>query len=320
MDNVAFYAHAGTRENTRKSYQAAVKHFLDWGGLLPTNSEQIAQYLVSHAQSHAISTLRLRLAALAQWHINQGFFDPTKDTLVKKVFRGIQHEHPKQQKQAKPLLLDQLRIVDAWLCNKIEAALCTGNRGKELTYKRNRSLLLLCFWRGFRGDEITRLNVESVTAIAGEGMTCHLSKTKTSKNGDGAQFKVPALSRLCPVEAYLDWISSAHIESGPVYRGINRWGQIKETALHIDSLAPLIQNLLKDAGIEDSEEYSGHSLRRGFANWASSNGWDTRTLMEYVGWKSMASAMRYVDVVDPFSKGKIEQLLKNENSRNIKAN
>ena len=39
----------------------------------------------------------------------------------------------------------------------------------------------------------------------------------------------------------------------------------------------------------------GHSLRRGFATWANSHGWDVKDLMEYVGWKDATSAMRYID-------------------------
>nr|WP_256597516.1 tyrosine-type recombinase/integrase [Pseudomonas sp. 31-12] len=46
--------------------------------------------------------------------------------------------------------------------------------------------------------------------------------------------------------------------------------------------------------------YSSHSMRRGFATWASANGWDLKALMKYVGWKDMKSAMRYIDSSDSF--------------------
>uniref|UniRef100_UPI0026EDB602 tyrosine-type recombinase/integrase n=1 Tax=Pseudomonas aeruginosa TaxID=287 RepID=UPI0026EDB602 len=41
--------------------------------------------------------------------------------------------------------------------------------------------------------------------------------------------------------------------------------------------------------------YTSHSLRRGFATWATANGWDIKALMTYVGWKDIKSAMRYID-------------------------
>jgi integrase len=80
--------------------------------------------------------------------------------------------------------------------------------------------------------------------------------------------------------------------------------------LHIDSLVPLLRSILKEAGVVSPELYSGHSLRRGFATWASKNGWDVvKTLMQYVGWKGVHSAMRYVDSADPFARHRIGEIL-----------
>ncbi|MGL4409202.1 MAG: hypothetical protein ACRCTU_12485 [Zoogloea sp.] len=39
-------------------------------------------------------------------------------------------------------------------------------------------------------------------------------------------------------------------------------------------------------------------MRRGFAGWAHSTGWDLKELMEYVGWRDLKSAMRYMDVAE----------------------
>jgi hypothetical protein len=38
-----------------------------------------------------------------------------------------------------------------------------------------------------------------------------------------------------------------------------------------------------------------------FLSWAASNGWNLKTLMEYVGWTDAKSAMRYIDTIDPFT-------------------
>lgn len=167
-------------------------------------------------------------------------------------------------------------------------------------------MLLLGFWRGFRGDELTRLQVQHIDVLAGEGMTCYLARTKGDHQHKGASFKAPALTRLCPVTAYMDWIALAHLQDGPVFRSIDRWGHIAEGGLHINSLVPLLRSLFSAAGMAFAEQYSGHSLRRGFANWASANGWDIKTLMEYVGWKDIQSALRYVDSADPFARQRIE--------------
>lgn len=311
MTKIDQYLHAATRDNTRKSYQAAVRHFeVEWGGFLPATADSIVRYLADHAERLSINTLRQRLAALAQWHIEQGFPDPTKAPVVKKVFRGIQALHPAQEKQAKPLQLDPLDQITRWLDAATEAARRRHDRGNELRHLRNKALLLLGFWRGFRGDELTRLLIEHVEVSPGEGMTCYFPQTKGDRRYEGTVFKVPALSRLCPVEAYVAWTTAAQLAQGPVLRAIDRWGHVSESGLHPDSLVPLLRTMLTDAGVASAERYSAHSLRRGFANWATSNGWDLKTLMAYVGWKNVQSAMRYVEAADPFGRSRIEQALR----------
>lgn len=86
-----------------------------------------------------------------------------------------------------------------------------------------------------------------------------------------------------------------------------RRGHVSESGLHIDidNLLPLLRPILVNTDVATANLYSSHSLQRGFANWATSNGWDLKILMEYVGWKNVQSAMRYVEVADPFGKRRI---------------
>lgn len=296
MDKLSFYLDASTRENTYKSYESAIRHFeIDWQGLLPATADQISQYIAHYADTLSINTLRQRLVALSQWHIEQGFPDPTKTPTIKKLFKGIQAVHQTQEKQAKALHIDDLKTVIDDLEKKINLAQSQGNFSDELRHTRNKSLLLLGFWRGFRGDELTRLRVEHVEYIAQQGMICYLPRTKADRQLKGQYFKVPLLPQLCPVTAYQHWITLSKLQQGAVYRGINRWGRLSEHGLYIDSLLPLLRDLFKQAGLTDAELYTTHSLRRGFANWANQQGWDTKTLMQYVGWKNISSAIRYVD-------------------------
>ncbi|WP_157845772.1 tyrosine-type recombinase/integrase [Herbaspirillum huttiense] len=140
-------------------------------------------------------------------------------------------------------------------------------------------------------------------------MRIHLPRTKTDRSLKGSTYKTPALSRLCPVAAYLDWLAVSGLSSGPVLRGIDRWGRISEEAVNAASIIPLLRRILKSAGIDDAHLYSSHSLRRGFASWASANGWEMRALMEYVGWKNIHSAARYVESQDPYHRAMLERLL-----------
>ncbi|MEM8176089.1 tyrosine-type recombinase/integrase, partial [Morganella morganii] len=79
-----------------------------------------------------------------------------------------------------------------------------------------------------------------------------------------------------------------------VFRRLDRWGNLNEAGLNPGSLIVLLRQILQRAGIQ-ADLYTSHSLRRGFATWATANGWDIKALMTYVGWKDIKSAMRYID-------------------------
>ena len=295
MSDLDRYLQAATRDNTRRSYRAAIEHFeITWGGFLPATADSVARYLVEHAGVLAINTLKLRLSALAQWHNSQGFADPTKAPVVRKVFKGIRALHPAQEKQAEPLQLQDLERVIDWLEQEAQTAKAQQDRPSLLKAYRDRALILLGFWRGFRSDELCRLQIEHVQAHAGNGITLYLPRSKGDRENLGQTYQTPALLKLCPVQAYIDWITEAALVRGPVFRSIDRWGNLSEEGLHANSIIPLLRQALERAGIA-AERYTSHSLRRGFATWAHQSGWDLKSLMSYVGWKDMKSAMRYVE-------------------------
>ncbi|MBV1777451.1 site-specific integrase [Burkholderiaceae bacterium DAT-1] len=297
MNRIDRYLEAAERANTRRSYQGALRHFeVAWGGLLPASSESIARYLADHAHTLSHHTLRHRLAALSHWHRSQGFPDPTKSNLVRQVLKGIRREHPAQEKQAKPIQIDVLNTLDQYLSESIGEANAIGDRQTLLRHTRNRAIVLLGFWRGFRSDELINLRLENLTLDPSRGLTCFIPSSKGDREAVGRTFRCPALSRLCPVSALGDWIKLSALSKGPVFRSINRWGHISEKELSSTSIIPLIRELLEATGTDDVETFSSHSLRRGFASWADANGWDIRELMEYVGWKDMRSALHYVDI------------------------
>ena len=307
MDKVDLYLKAATRQNTQRSYQSGIRHFEEaWGGFLPASADSVARYLADYAQTLALNTLRQRLAAISQWHVTQGFPDPCKAPVVRKVLKGIQTLHPAREKQATPLLIHDLQQAVSWLESAITQAHDAQDIAAKRRHTRDKALLLLGFWRGFRGDELIRLQVEDVELVPGQGMLCYLSHSKTDRQARGQSYKVPALAVLCPVTAYMDWIALAGLTDGPVFRGIDRWGGIRTSGLHINSVIKLLRRVLGQTGLAAMDGFSGHSLRRGFAGWASQSGWDIKTLMEYVGWKDVKSAMRYIDAADPFARQKIE--------------
>lgn len=303
MSTIDRYVEAATRANTRRSYRMAIEHFeVEWGGFLPATADSIARYLAAYAGQLSINTLKLRLAALAQWHSEQGFPDPTKAPVVRKVLKGIRELHPEREKQATPLQLHQLEQIDQWLTEAEHQAEACSDRATVSRCRRDKALVLIGFWRAFRSEELCRLRVEDSVVVPGQGLELYLSRSKGDRRGEGFVYKVPALKRLCPVAAYNAWIQALGRDEGPVFCAVDRWGHAGQEALHPNSIIPVLRNILTLSGVADSGRYSSHSLRRGFATWANENGWDVKSLMSYVGWQDLKSAVRYIDAALPFER------------------
>lgn len=309
-DRVDFYLDAAHRPNTQRSYESALQHFeVTWGGLLPATGDSVARYLADYAGILAVSTLKHRLAAIAKWHVEHGFVDPTRSPRVRQVLKGIKAHHGNQEKQAVPLQLTQLGQVADELEARAVKAQADQAVAVERRALRDRAFVLLGFWRGFRGDDLISLQVEHLTFHPGQGMSCYLAAGKGDRDNAGATFKVPCLSKWCPVAAVQQWLEASSLAEGPLFRAINRWGCVSQAPLHPNSLIKLLRRTLESAGLDAADSYSSHSLRRGFAGWASANGWDVKTLMEYVGWKDPQSALRYIDAKDAFAQKRIELAL-----------
>lgn len=305
MGSVESYVKLAERPNTTLSYASAVRHFeVEGRGSLPATSDAIAAYLAQYAETLSISTLRTRLAGLSSWHRDHGFRDPTKSELVSQVLKGIRAAHNTPQKQARPVDFELLIQVSEWLSSEIDALPTTDP--KYARFARDNAMLLVGFWRGFRSDELTRLRFEHVTVNPGVSMNCFLPFSKGDRESMGRTFFCPSLSKVCPVTAFQQWQQAIGQTSGPVFRRIDQWGHISENGMAAGSIVPWLRSLFKVAGVPDPETYSSHSLRRGFANWAQSSGWELKELMDYVGWTNVNSALRYLEISENDLNGRFE--------------
>ncbi|CAM4057744.1 site-specific integrase [Pseudomonas wadenswilerensis] len=296
MSDAERYLAAAQRESTRRRYAQAIEHFeAQWGGWLPASSESVVRYLAVYGAQLSGSTLKTHLAALARWHQQHGFSDPTKSPRVRDTLRGIQALHPQVPQQAAAVALEDLeRCVTQLQKEQRDTA-----DAERLRAARDQLLLLLGFWRALRADELCRLRFEHVRVCPRERLELFLPSSKTDRDNRGRTVNVPALKRLCPVDAFVGWKVSTGLQEGPVFRSIDRWGHIGSQALNSNSLSRVLRQVMLRSGLT-GEGYSGHSLRRGFATWASRNQWSARDLMTYVGWRDIQSAIRYVDAATPF--------------------
>jgi integrase len=212
--SVADYVRESLAENTRTAYLSDLSHFENWGGRIPAAPETIAAYLVAHADTLGVATLRRRLAALAKVHRSKGMENPTATELVKSTLRGLRRIKGTAQRQAKPLVKEDLILV-------LEAM---GNRLKDI---RDRALLLVGFAGGFRRSELVSLDICDVAAVR-QGIVVTLRRSKTDQDGIGRKIGIPyARGSWCPVAALQQWVGESNITEGALFRPIDRHGRMQ---------------------------------------------------------------------------------------------
>ncbi len=276
------YIQAATRDNTRKAYQQDIRHFSSWG-VLPTTSECIVLYLQAFASQLNPRTLMRRLTALKNWHVYQGFSDPTASPWVRKTLKGILNVHGKPKNRALALSVEQLTQMVLWLKEQ-----------NTLAMYRNNALLQMGFFGAFRASELANLQLEDISFVP-EGIDVLIPRSKTDPIGSGQSCAIPyGQGELCPVMALKIWCEKAEITEGAIFRGINSHGQLNAQSLSPQSISLVIKKVAIACQIPQANTFSSHSLRRGFATTASRKGAPFISIMRHGRWRNESTVLAYI--------------------------
>ena len=277
-DNVCAYVEAGIAPATRRAYKADLEHFRAWGGDIPTTDLQLAAYLAEQATILKVATLTRRLAAISIAHKAKRLPSPVSSLLVRATIRGVRREHGTAQRQAAPLLREDLFLV-------------LGAKGDRLKDLRDRALLLVGFAGGLRRSELAAINLLDFERVR-EGTILTIRRSKTDQDGVGRKIGIPFGRTIhCPVRALERWLSAAQIEDGPVFRPVDRHARVSAGRLSGEAVSLILR--MAAAGF-DPAEYSGHSQRAGFATSATRAGISTFKIRQQTGHASDAMLSRYV--------------------------
>lgn len=266
--------------STRVAYASDLKHFAEWGGVLPASPEMVAAYIAAYAGKLSVATITRRIATLSKAHETMAGSNPCQSALVKATLQGLRRKHGTAQKQAKALTRDDLFAILDPLIDSIKDV-------------RDRALLLLGFAGGFRRSELVGLDVADIEQVR-QGIIVTLRQSKTDQEGAGRKIGIPhGRTRHCPVAALTAWLTRSSITEGAIFRPINRHGQLQPERLSGDAVSEVIRERLAAAGI-DPTGYSGHSLRAGFATSAAQAGASTVKIRAQTGHASDAMLSRYI--------------------------
>lgn len=293
------YIQAATSQNTRKAYRQDVQHFIAWGGLLPATPDIIVRYLHEHAETLNPRTLSRRLTALKHWHVYQEFSDPTIHPLVRKILTGIQNIHGRPKEKAPAVTIEQLTLMVRYL-----------KQQDTLQAWRNNALLQVGFFGAFRRSELANIQWEHITFVA-EGMEILIPRSKGDQRGEGQVCALPyGDTALCPVTALKTWCEKSYIESGFIFRAINRHEQINPAPLTPDGVSLIIKAIAVECQLPHAEKMSGHSLRRGFATETSKKGAPFVSIMRHGRWKHEKTVLGYIEEGQRFLENAASHLFK----------
>jgi len=282
----AQYLRQSLAASTQAQYLIDRRDFEAWGGSLPATSETIASYVAQRAETLAVATLVRRLAALSKLHNAYGFSNPVRTELVKATMRGIKRSKGVAQREAAPLIKEDLFSVLANL----------GDRPKDL---RDKALLLIGFAAALRRSEIVALNVQDVQFVR-LGTIITIRHSKTDQQAAGRQIGIPfGRSRWCPVKALEDWLANAAITEGPIFRQINRHGHISPQPMKPEAVSIVVRERVASIGLNPTL-YSGHSLRAGLASSAAEAGVASWAIRRTTGHRSDQMLNRYIRLGDLF--------------------
>lgn len=273
------YLLASLSESTRHAYKKDLVHFIRWGGRIPASPESVASYLAGHANQLSFATLSRRVVAIGRAHTIKHCPSPVHSELVKATLQGIRRTKGSAQRHVAPTLLNDIKAM--------------VNGLHDMKGVRDKALLLIGFAGAFRRSELVSIKVEDISFVD-EGIIIHLLRGKTDQVGRGRDIAIPFVrGKYCPVKAIKDWLKHSGINSGRLFRCVNRYGQVVGQGLSPQSVALIVKQRAKVIGL-DAQQYSGHSLRAGLVTSAAKSGVSSWKICQQTGHRSEAVMQRYI--------------------------
>ena len=267
---------------------------------LPSEPKIVSLYLTYLSTKEAkMSTLKRRLVSIGVIHKFKGHYLDTKHPTIIENIMGIKRRKGSIQKSKKPILVNSLKMI----INAIDQ-----QNKEEIKKLRDRSIILIGFSGGFRRNEIVSLDYDDLDFVH-EGLKINLKRSKTDQFGEGFTKALPYFDNLqyCPVASLKKWIEISKITSGALFRRIYKGSNLSENRLTNQTVALLIKKYLNLIGV-DSKNYSGHSLRSGFATSAAESGAEERSIMTMTGHKSTEMVRRYINDANLFKNNALNKI------------
>jgi site-specific recombinase XerD len=293
------YANAEKAAATRRAYGADFLIFRAWCeerqlDAIPASPVTVAAFLAHEASRNVkASTIGRRVAAIRYAHKLAGLDSPSDDERVKATVRGIRRSLGTAKSKKAPATAERLLAMAA-------------STGAGLKGHRDRALLLLGFAGAFRRSELVALDISDIEETP-DGMKVTIRRSKTDQEGAGQVIAITFGKIACPIAALKDWIAAAGIQSGAIFRSVNRHGRVGGRLTD-----QTVSDIVKEHAARlrlDPSQFAGHSLRAGFLTSAASRGASIFKMMDVSRHRSVDTLRGYVRHAELFKDHAGEGLL-----------
>ena len=290
-DQARAFQRAGKAKATQRAYLSDARLFGEWCGrygfqAMPASATAILEYLSHEAMRGAkASTIARRLAAIRYAHKLVGHADPTEDEGLREGLRGIRREigtKPVQKTAATAEVLAALLM----------------RTPDTLTGKRDRALLALGFAGAFRRSELVALDVADL-AEHPDGLRVTVLRSKTDQEGQGIEKAIPHGRFIRPVALLREWLDTAGISEGAVFRPVNKGGRVEAARIGEKTVERVLKRYVAAAGL-DASTFGAHSLRAGYITTAAERGADLARIMDQSGHRDPRTVLTYIRRANAF--------------------
>jgi integrase len=306
------YIQKSKADSTLRVYQIAVQGFVNFadsygefeeahwikGKLIESYSPQaIVEYLAFLAdKGKKVNTIQTYLAGIAWMHLTAGYADPTSYEIVKATMKGIRRVLLIAPDKKDPIDLDDL--------HKMINVMSSNTKGT-----RDRAILLVGLLGAFRRSELVGIDVEHMRF--GKRTRILLPRSKTDQEGKGKYKFFPLYPGhpLDPTAALKKWLTISGIESGPVFRWVDRHGNIKPRRLTAQSIALIVKEVAEKVGL-NPKFISAHSLRSGFVTECKSRDAADSDVMAQTGHEAVKSLREYDHALGDAASRAVDKLMK----------
>jgi len=296
-----------TSENTKRAFNGDIVYWQAWLSAIGFNfntdritANILKHFIIQHTEemnpdvdkvlveqkyksklgTHSLETVKRRIASLSVCLELDKLENPCRDKEIKLLLKRFTAMYGGNGRKKKAITKD---ILEDMLLT------CKGH----LINVRDKAILLFAFSSGGRRRcEVANANIYNLTETSEGDYLYNLCESKTNKTGKDDYKPVKGKA----AKALRDWLIASGIKEGPIFRSVGKGGDIRG-ALSGNDVRRIVKKRAKLAGY-DENQFSAHSLRRGFVTEAARQGKPIGDIMKLTSHKSVSTAMKYYEAGD----------------------